>query len=252
MQNFIVREQVNNVKSKSFKFKAIAFIILSAIVVGLSINATLKNNNIKNNAIVTNDKNEVTSNKREQIKNQQLNEVELKKQQQINQKQKSLETKWKIGYDQFFKREYDQAIQTERLIIQEDPTFYKAYAVEGIALAYNGNFKKGMQQIDKSLKLNPNYGYARFNKALANELYKHYDEAIRWYNKALEVEKFEWSYYGIASIYGRKGDAPNTVKYLKLAIEINSSVRNTAKTEADFDNVRESQEFKKLITSIKN
>ncbi len=109
-----------------------------------------------------------------------------------------------------------------------------------------------MKQIDLSLKLNPNYGYARFNKALANELYHHYDEAIIWYNKALEIEKFEWSYYGIASIYGRKGDVTNTVKYLKLAIEINPGVRNTAKNEADFDNVRESPEFKKLINNIQN
>lgn len=104
-----------------------------------------------------------------------------------------------------------------------------------------------MQQIDQSLKLNPNYGYARFNKALANELYEHYDEAIIWYKKDLEVEKFEWSYYGIASIYGRKGDVNNTVKYLKLAIDINPSVKNNAKNEKDFDNVRNHMEFNELI-----
>ncbi|MBZ9607656.1 hypothetical protein G9F73_007485 [Clostridium estertheticum] len=229
-------------KLQSFKFRVIIFAILSAIGIGIMVNSTMKNSSVI-----------VSSNKNEEIKKQQLKEKEkekekeIKKQQQINQKQENLEKIWKKGYDEFFDKKYKQAIETERQVIKDDPTFYKAYAVEGIALAYSGNFEKGMQQIDQSLKLNPNYGYARFNKALANELYEHYDEAITWYKKDLEVEKFEWSYYGIASIYGRKGDVNNTVKYLKLAIDINPSVKNNAKNEEDFDNVRNHMEFKELI-----
>ena len=183
----------------------------------------------------------------EAIKNQQLKETENKNQQRIKQKQQNLEAMWKKGYDEFFQKKYKEAIETERQVLKEDPNFYKAYAVEGIALAYSGNFKNGLKQIDQALKLRPDYGYARFNKALANELYGYNDEAIKWYKKALEVEKFEWSYYGIASVYGRKGDIENTIKYLKLAIEINVNIKNVAKTEEDFDNVKESIEFKELI-----
>ncbi|MFT5872074.1 MAG: tetratricopeptide (TPR) repeat protein [Clostridium sp.] len=235
-------------KTKSLKFKIIAFAILSAIGIGLIVNSTLKNVNIKSsNAIIINSNTELKSNKTAEIKNQELKKLELEKQQQINQKQESLENIWEKGYDQFFQKEYNKAIETEKQVIKEDDTFYKAYAVEGIALAYSGDFKSGIKQIDQALKLKPYYGYARFNKALANELYGHYDEAIKWYNKALEVEKFEWSYYGIASIYGRKGDIENTIKYLKLAIDINPTIKNTANDEEDFNNVREHTEFKQLI-----
>ena len=239
-------------KSKSFKFRSLALGIIIIIGVVITVSSAIKNNKVKNSIIVANSKAEAASIKSEEIKEQQLKATELKKQQEINQKQKSLEVTWKIGYDQFFKKEYNNAIKTERKVIKEDPTFYKAYAVEGIALAYSGNFEQGMKQIDLSLKLNPSYGYARFNKALTYELYQHYAEAITWYTKALEIEKFEWSYYGIASIYGRKGDVSNTIKYLTLAIGINQSVKNTAKTEEDFNNVRESPEFQKLIISIEN
>lgn len=234
-------------KSKSFKLKVLALGVITIIGISIAVNGAIKNNNIKNDVIAANIKADLAANKTKEIKQQQLNQNEQKIQLKINQKQKSLEDRWKTGYDQFFEKEYNNAIETERKVIQEDPTFYKAYAVEGIALAYSGNFEKGMAQIDLSLKLNPSYGYARFNKALTYELYQYYDDAITWYNKALEVEKFEWSYYGIASIYGRKGDTLNTIKYLKLAIEINPSVKNTAKTEEDFNNVRESPEFKKLL-----
>ncbi|WP_415875492.1 tetratricopeptide repeat protein [Clostridium sp.] len=104
-----------------------------------------------------------------------------------------------------------------------------------------------MKNIDKALNINPNYGYGRFNKALAYELYGHYDEALSWYDKALEVEKYVWSYYGKASIYGRRGDVANTVKYLKIAIDMQESVKEEAKKEKDFDNVRNSKEFMELV-----
>jgi tetratricopeptide (TPR) repeat protein len=232
-------------KSKSVKFKLIIFAILSAIVVGIVIDATLKNT--KNDVVKISSKTEPETTITEEVKSSELKESEAKKQLQLNKKQEELEKKWKIGYDQFFAKKYQDAIKTERQVLKQDPSFYKAYAVEGIALAYSGDFEGGMKQIDKALELNPSYGYARFNKALAYELYGYYDEAIKWYNKNLEVEKFEWSYYGIASIYGRKGDVNNVIKYLKLAIEINPSIKDAAKSEEDFDSIKESKEFVGLI-----
>mgnify|MGYP000025621333 FL=1 len=106
-----------------------------------------------------------------------------------------------------------------------------------------------MKDIDKALDLNSEFGYARFNKALNYELYGEYDNALTWYDKALEVEDYVWSYYGKASIYGRRGDVENTIKYLKIAISMDSSVKDEAKTESDFDNVRNSKEFQDLINN---
>ncbi|MBU3155671.1 hypothetical protein LL037_07255 [Clostridium estertheticum] len=215
-------------KVKSFKIKLMIFTIICAMEAAIVVNAKIKNSNV----IEINDKNG--------MKNLQLQECEIKK-------QADLEKIWKIGYDQFFEGEYAKSIITENQVLKEDSKFYKAYAVKGIALAYNGDFKGGMRQIDNSLKLKPDYGYARFNKALAYELYGYYAEAIKWYEKDLEVEKSEWIYYGIASIYGRKGDINNTVKYLKLAIVINPNIKNEAKNEKDFENVKQYNQFKLLI-----
>lgn len=238
-------------KSQSFKLKIIVFFIFSAISIWIIVNATINKITVSNsNVIVTNNKNGAPSNKNETIKKQTLKVNVMETQEKMNKKQKNLEDIWKIGYDQFFQKKYKQSIETETKVINKDSNFYKAYAVKGIALAYSGNFNKGMEQIDQALKLKPNYGYARFNKALTYELFGHYEEAIIWYKKALEVEKFEWSYYGIASIYGRKGDIKNTIKYLKLAIDINPNVKNAAKNEEDFNNVRSSMEFKVLINNF--
>lgn len=144
---------------------------------------------------------------------------------------------------------YEKAIEKANEIINQFPESYKAYNIRGIAKAYNGDFDEGMKDIDKALDLNPEFGYAKFNKALNYELYGEYDKALTWYDKALEVEDYVWSYYGKASIYGRRGDVENTIKYLKIAISMDSSVKDEAKTESDFDNVRDSKEFQDLINN---
>ena len=71
--------------------------------------------------------------------------------------------------------------------------------------------------------------------------------ALKWYNKALEVEEYVWTYYGISSIYGRRGDIDNTMKYLNKAIEMDASVKEVAKEEEDFDPVKDFEAFKKAV-----
>ncbi len=121
------------------------------------------------------------------------------------------------------------------------------YNIRGIAKSYNGDFNSGIDDIDKALSIDNNYGYARFNKALTYELYGKMDDALEWYNKALDVEDYEWSYYGIASIYGRRGDIKNTMLYLNKSIQMDASIKEIAKEEHDFDPVKNSEEFKKAV-----
>jgi tetratricopeptide (TPR) repeat protein len=121
------------------------------------------------------------------------------------------------------------------------------YNIRGIAKAYNGDYDGGLKDINKSLEIDPNYGYARFNKALTYELYENMDEALKWYNNALEIEEYVWSYYGIASIYGRIGDINNTMKYLNKAIQMDEGVKVVAQTEHDFNPVKDFDEFKKAV-----
>lgn len=151
------------------------------------------------------------------------------------------------AYTTFFTGDYAGAVSKGDEIVTEFPESYLGYNIRGIAKAYNGNFDGGMSDIDKSLSIKPDYGYGRFNKALTYELYGQFDNALEWYNKALEIEDYVWTYYGIASIYGRRGDVSNTVEYLKKAIEIDSAVKQEARTESDFDPVRNSKDFKELI-----
>jgi tetratricopeptide (TPR) repeat protein len=159
----------------------------------------------------------------------------------------SVEDKYLEGYNLFFQKKYTEAIKIEKEVLSIDPQNFKAYNIIGIATCFLGDFDNGIMNINESIKLNSNYEYSKFNKALAFELFGQYNLAIEWYDKSLEIEKDPWSYYGKASIYGRRGDIKNTVLNLKLAIEIEPAAKECAKSEEDFDNVRKYQEFRDLL-----
>lgn len=224
------------------KFKSILLIVLVAIVICI-----LVKTGINNRSKISNDKN-VSTKTVEKITTDKSSDKE-----DNDKESKKEESLYNDAYNTFHNGDYASAISKADAIINEFSDSYKAYNIRGIAKAYNGSFDDGMADIDKALEIKPDYGYARFNKALNYELYGYYDDALNWYDKEIEVEEYVWTYYGIASIYGRRGDVESTVSNLSKALEIadkenmKDSVKKEAQNEADFDNVKDSEEFKKLV-----
>ncbi|WP_243108706.1 tetratricopeptide repeat protein [Clostridium rectalis] len=193
-------------------------------------------------------RNEINNKNKYNLPNTSMKSVEEDKKDNIEDKKiKKLDDIYSKAYKAFFDNKYNEAIKYAQESIKIDNNFYKGYNIKGIAMCFNGDFDEGMKNIDKSLSIKPDYGYARFNKALAYELYEKFDEALKWYDKNLEIENYIWSYYGKASIYGRRGDAVNAVKYLKTAINMDKTVKEEAKKEKDFDPIRQNKAFQELI-----
>jgi len=239
----------------TLKTKIIIFIITAAIGIGIIVNNGISNwkiaqLKISNSGSSNETINAANSNQETLDKQKQISEEEAKKKEEETKKvelQKQLEDKYQEAFTDFHNKKYSTAINLANEIINSDNNFYKAYSIKGIALCYLNNYIEGMKNIDKALEIKSDYGYGLFNKALALELYAKYDDALVWYDKSLSVESYIWSYYGKASIYGRKGDVPNTINNLKTAIGMDSSVKELAKQEPDFNNVRNSEEFQQLL-----
>lgn len=227
----------------SFKVKLIIFIILSLIGIGLIVENRIENLREQKKIDISESQTKI-----EQVKKDEYTlNAEIKDAEQIK---KALDKKCDDAINLFFQGKYNECIKLSEEVIKDDDTNVRAHAIKGIVLCYSGKFESGMLSIDKALQINPDYGYARFNKALAYELFGYYDKSLEWYDKALEVEDFIWSYYGKASIYGRKGDAVNTAKYLKIAIQKHENpeaIKEEAKKEIDFEKVRNTKEFQEII-----
>jgi tetratricopeptide (TPR) repeat protein len=239
-------------KKIPFIIKTYIFILLSLVALGVVVSVGIQNHEAKVRNTEIRNKLEKEKKQHEEKKaleeKKRAQEAEKKNQEKL----KEIEDKYQKGYEAFMNKDYSGAISIENEVIASDNMNYKAYNVKGIAICYsNGNnFDEGMALIDKALELKPDYDYARFNKALANELFGHYEEALKCYDKALEVKSSlwtVWNYYGKASIYGRVGDVKQTVENLKIAIGMDAGVKDFAAKEVDFEKVKGSKEFQDLI-----
>lgn len=220
----------------SIKIKKIILAVLVCITIGILIKISVDNK--KQEEI-----------RQAKIEEQQLEEEELKKQQdELDKKAKDRELEmYNEAFSTFHSFNYKGTIEKADKLLEEFPSSVMGYNIRGIARGYNGDFEGGMKDIDRALEIEPDYGYALFNKALNYELHHKLDDALIWYDKALDVEEYVWSYYGIASIYGRRGDVDNVVKYLEKAIDIDDAVKEHARGESDFDPVRGNPKFEEII-----
>ncbi|HHW42699.1 MAG TPA: tetratricopeptide repeat protein [Desulfotomaculum sp.] len=152
------------------------------------------------------------------------------------------------GLQAYNSRRFDEAVGYFDRALQLDPNCYPALSYKGAALAFKGDYRGAVQLLDRAIALKTDCDGAYFNKALALELAGKYDQALDCYDRALAINpRNPWSYYGKASIYGRLKNVGACVENLQKAIDIDPSTREHARTEADFNNVRNAPEFQRLV-----
>jgi tetratricopeptide (TPR) repeat protein len=154
------------------------------------------------------------------------------------------------GLDLYYERNFSEALKLFNKALAIDPNCYQALNAKGATYAFQGKYDEGLTLIKQALAIKPDFVYGHFNLGLANELAGRWDPAISAYLEAIQLDnKDVWSYYGIASIYGRFGNSQKVLEYLEQAINLNPEVKETARKEHDFDPVRQDPRFQKLIST---
>jgi tetratricopeptide (TPR) repeat protein len=154
------------------------------------------------------------------------------------------------GLEVYYERNFSEALILFNKALTLDPDCYQALNAKGATYAFQGKYDEGLTLIKQALAIKPDFVYGHFNLGLANELAGRWDPAISAYLEAIELDdKDVWSYYGIASIYGRFGNTQKVREYLEQAIILNPAVKEIARKEHDFDPVRQDPGFQKLIST---
>lgn len=152
------------------------------------------------------------------------------------------------GLKHYYAREFPEALALFNQALALDPACYQALNGKGATYAFQGRYDEGIALIEQALRLNPSFAYAHFNLGLANELAGRWDAGIKAYSDAIRLDANDpWSYYGIASIYGRRGNVAKVLEYLRPAIALESEVKAVARTEQDFAPVQKDPDFQALI-----
>jgi predicted amidohydrolase len=92
---------------------------------------------------------------------------------------------------------------------------------KGVALGELGKYEEAIKCYDKAIEIEPNYEDAWYNKGVAlGELGK-YEEAIKCYDKAIEIEpNYEDAWYNKGWNLGKLGKYEEAIKCYDKAIEI--------------------------------
>jgi tetratricopeptide (TPR) repeat protein len=155
------------------------------------------------------------------------------------------------GLTFYFKKEYDLAIKDFDKAIELNPNYPEAYSSRGLTFYDKKEYDLAIKDFNKAIELNPSFSAAYNNRGVAFANKKEYDSAIKDYNKVIELTPNDAeAYYNLACLYSvsRKEENKDVAfRYLKIAIEKDSTLRVDAKTDTDLDFIRDDPRFAEIV-----
>jgi tetratricopeptide (TPR) repeat protein len=145
-------------------------------------------------------------------------------------------------------KRYEEAISSYDKALEFKPDDSEVWSNRGIVLFELKRYEDAILSYDKALKFRPDYSLAWSNRGIALSYLKRYEEALNSHDKAIELNPdFPEAFYNRACCYALQEKVAETVHDLKRAIELDSTHREKAKTESDFDKVRQDESIQKLL-----
>ena len=155
----------------------------------------------------------------------------------------------KLGDLQLAGQDYNKAIASYDQALKFKPDDYKAWNNRGIALKNLERFEEAIASYDQALKFKPDYHQAWNNRGIVLGNLGRFEEAIASYDQALKIKPdYHQAWYNKACYYALKGNIEQVLENLQQAINLNpDEYRKMAKTDSDFDGIREDERFQALI-----
>ena len=136
---------------------------------------------------------------------------------------------------------YDQAIKIA-------PDYYHAWYSRGRALSGLGRKEEAIASYDQAIKIAPDYHYAWNNRGIALSDLGRTEEVITSYDQAIKIAPdYHYAWYNKACFYATQNKLTQALECLEKAIKLAPECREWAKTDADFDAIRQSDRFQERV-----
>ena len=153
----------------------------------------------------------------------------------LSKKPDMLEAKQLLGDILCDKEEYKEAILVYNDAMKYHPNDFDVYYNMGMIYTMLNDFKNAKDCYEKAATINTLLYKAEYDLALINLIYNDLNEAERLFLKSVQDEDIEpQAYYHLAKIYMLKGDKENAIKFINVAIEIDSRMYKKADEEPLF------------------
>ena len=144
---------------------------------------------------------------------------------------------------------YDTAITFFEYAINIEPLNSKALIAKGDALYRLGNFTEAIAIYQKAIQANPSDFEALTYIGNPYSRLKQYQEAVTAFNAAIEINpNYPYSWYYLSRCYAVQGKFQLMFDVLSKAISLNPICSDMAINDPEFNQYRETLEFKELVT----
>jgi tetratricopeptide (TPR) repeat protein len=143
---------------------------------------------------------------------------------------------------------YEEAIASYDRALEIKPDNHYAWYNRGYALGNLERYEEAIASYDRALEIKPDDHKAWDNRGYALGNLERYEEAIASYDRALEIKPdFANAIYNKACCYALQAHIETAIAHLQQAIALDPNYREMAKTDSDFDYIRDNQRFQELL-----
>jgi len=145
---------------------------------------------------------------------------------------------------------YDEALADFNRSLELRPDHPGTLTNRGVTYYHMERYDEALADYNRSLELRPDHPDTLMNRGVTYRYLKKYDDSRADFNRSLELKPDHPStLYNLACLFSLWGKTKDSLDYLKKAIEIDKKYCKDAKTDKDFDNIRDDPRFKKVIES---
>ncbi len=145
---------------------------------------------------------------------------------------------------------YSEAVDVYMAGIQKNPEEFSLFYNLGVTLSEMGKNSEAVKAFKKALIIKPKEYEIYYHLGNTLTLMRKYNEAIKAYKNVLSVKtKDSDILYNLAIVYSLANNQDIAVESLKKAIELDGELKNDAKYNSSFDNLKAREDFKVLIDS---
>lgn len=145
---------------------------------------------------------------------------------------------------------YDEALADYNRSLELRPDDPNTIYNRGLAYYKLERYDEALADYNRSLELRPAHPPVLNNRGVLYTQLERYDDALADYNRSLELSPDDPDvFFNLTCLFSLWGKTDDALAYLEKAIEVNRKNREDAKTEKDFNNIRDDPRFKKLVGS---
>ena len=143
---------------------------------------------------------------------------------------------------------YEEALESFDRAVTINPTHEGAWNSRGVTLRRLARYNEALESFNKALTIDQIFKEAWNNRGVTLHDLTRYGEALESFDKVLNIDQnYDEAWYNKARTESMQNNIDIALESLKKAINLDNNYREYAKVAKDFDNIKDSQEFKELV-----